>query len=144
MLISYLLIFFFLVPPNDSAYGLFDCNELEVLFLYRNPNRLPHAGSSIVIDTRLPGATAASISPCAAIKNFVEGAIYRVRECRSHNVLLKYKGEDDLQTRAGNSLNRVGGTIFSRVGGGETKESVLDFKTNVVSADFEFSSTSSN
>lgn len=133
-----------LVPPNDSAYALFDCAEMEVLFLYRNPNRLPHAGSSIVVDTRLPGATSAAISPCAAVKHFLEASVYRVRGCRGRNVLLKYKGDDDLQLRAGNSLNRVGGSIFARVGGGEVKAGTLDFKTNVESVDFVFSSTSSS
>lgn len=133
------------VPPNDSIYALFDCNELEILLLYRNPHRLPDAGSSIVVDTRAAGATAASISPCAAVHNFIEAAVYRVRNCRNNNVLLKYKGDDDLHTRQGTSLNRVGGTIFTILGGGgETKASTLDFKTNVETVDFVFSSTSSS
>lgn len=131
------------VPPNDSAYATFDCNELDILFLYRNPNRLPHAGSSIVVDTRAPGATAASISPCAAVGKFVEAAVYRVRACRGRNVLLKYKGDDDMNVRQGNSLNRISGNLFSRIGGGEIKAGTLDFKTNVETVDFVFSSTSS-
>jgi hypothetical protein len=134
----------YIVPPNDSIYATFDCNELDVLFLYRNPNRVPHAGLSIVVDTRLPGATSGSISPCAAVSNFLEAAVYRVRGCRGHNVLLKYKGADDMQLRAGNSLNRVSGSIFTRVGNAEAKAGTLDFKSNVESVDFVFSSTSSS
>lgn len=130
------------VPPNDSIYALFDCNELEVLFLYRNPNRVPHSGS-IVIDTRAAGASAASISPCATVRNFIEAAVYRVPACRNHNVLLKYKGDDDLQTRQGTSLNRISGSILSRMGSGDKKASTMDFKTNVDSVDFVFSSISS-
>ncbi len=130
------------VPPLDSIYAEFDCNEIEILFLYFNPNRIPTSGS-IICDTRNAGTTSQDISPCAAVSNFQHAGIYRISSCRGRNVLLKYKGDDTLQTRQATSISRVGGTIFSRISGGDAKAGMLDFTTNVESADFVFSSTSS-
>ena len=113
---------------------------MELIVLYNNPNRIP---ASIVCDTKDPGISSADISPCAAIQNFRDAAIYRLNSCRRKNVLLKYKGGETVEPRQANSISRIGGSIFSKITKPETAAGTLDFSTNIESADFFFSTTAS-
>jgi hypothetical protein len=115
--------------------------EIEILILYNNKNRIPFSGG-VVYDTRALGIRASDISPCAEVAAFTDLAIYRVRGCDTRNVLLKYKGSDTLELRQGTSLTRISGTILSKFSGSSASQA-LDFSTNVDSVDFVFSSTSS-
>ena len=113
---------------------------MELFILYNNPNRIPQ---SIVCDTRNPTVSLSDISTCALISNFCDVAIYRLGSCRGKNVLLKYKGGDSVETRLANSIGRIGAGIFSKISRPELAEATLDFSTNIDSADFYFSTTSS-
>ncbi len=115
------------IPPLEIASGRFDDAEtMEVFVLFANPNPLPE-------DTRLVNYQTGSmrkISPCAAIENFNNAAVYRI-VCQGCNVFLKFKGDGVVEVRAGNSLERNGLTsfFFGKKGAGD--DSKLDFDTNI-------------
>lgn len=114
------------VPPLEIASGEFgDVETLELFVLFGNPNPIPE-------DTRLVNYQTGSmrrVSPCAAVENFGNAAVYRVT-CSGCNVLLKFKGDGVVETRAGNSLERNGLTsfIFGKRTGDDSR---LDFDTNI-------------
>lgn len=115
------------VPPLEIVSGDFgDADTMELFILFANLNPIPE-------DTRLVSYQTGSmrkVSPCAAVENFHNAAVYRIT-CSGCNVLLKFKGDGMVEIRAGNSLERNGLTalIFGKKSGGN--ESHLDFDTNI-------------
>lgn len=114
------------VPPLEIVSCEFgDAETMELFVLFGNLNPIPD-------DTRLVNYQTGSmrkISPCAAVENFGNAAVYRIT-CTGCNVFLKFKGDGVIETRAGNSLERNGLTafIFGKKSGDESR---LDFDTNI-------------
>jgi hypothetical protein len=120
------------VPPNelvhaDISSAMSGEGVVDVFILYHNPNLMPGDINSVRYDTRKP----LKISPCASIENFMEVSVWRIR-CKSKNVLLKYKGENVLEPRIGNSVDRKGGLLNMITGSGKSEGGKdLDFATNI-------------
>ena len=121
------------VPPNELVNVQFstDGSEsvcLELFVLYGNSNVIPGDISSVKYDTR----SSSDISPCAAVENFWQFAVFRI-DASSKNVLLKFKGDGVVEIRLGSSLERNG--FFSKLTGSSGKEtSTLDFSSNIASS----------
>lgn len=117
------------LPPNELLQVRFasesnDTQPLELFVLYANSNIIPGDVSSVTFDTK----NNSDISPCASIENFWQYVVYRI-DAASKNVLLKFKGEGVVEIRLGSSIERNG--IFGKLTGSSTKDSSLDFSTNI-------------
>ena len=120
------------LPPNELVHC--DISQatvtseavIDVFILYHNPNLIPGDISTVQYDTRKP----LKISPCACIENFLKVSVYRIR-CKGHNVLLKFKGENQLEPRIGNSIDRKGGLLNMITGSSKSDGKDLDFSTNI-------------
>lgn len=118
------------LPPNELLHC--DISQamtegtIDVLILFQNLNLMPADLNSIQYDTRKP----IKVSPCANIENFTKAAVYRI-SCKDKNVLLKFKGENQLEPRIGSSIDRKGGILSVFGGSGKSEGKDLDFSTNV-------------
>ncbi len=111
-------------PAMDTAQGVVD-----LLILYHNPNLIPADINSINYNTKKP----LKISPCASIENFLKVAVFRIC-CKGKNILLKFKGENQLEPRVGNSIDRKGGLLNALTGSSKSDGKDLDFTTNITAS----------
>lgn len=123
---------FISLPPNELVHGDISAAMqtpnavIDLMILYHNPNLIPGDITSVHYDTKKPF----KISPCASIENFLKVAVYRIF-CKDKNVLLKYKGENQLEPRIGSSIDRKGGLLNIITGSGKQEGKDLDFATNI-------------
>ena len=120
------------LPPNE----LLHCDisramettqgVIDLFILYHNPNLVPADVNSVHYDTKKP----LKISACASIENFLKVAVYRI-SCKGKNVLLKFKGENQLEPRVGSSIDRKGGLLSAITGSSKSGGKDLDFATNI-------------
>jgi hypothetical protein len=122
--------FYISLPPNeilhtDISAAMSISGVIDVFILHSNPNLISGDINSVNYDTRKP----LKITPCASIENFMKVALYRI-SCKNRNVLLKFKGEGQLEPRVGTSIDRKGGLLNAITGSGK-HEKDLDFSTNI-------------
>ena len=70
------------VPPGGSVNCAFDASQkeghLDLVVLHDNPERVGAGTTRLVIETNTPGASADSISSCAAIPKFECAELYKI------------------------------------------------------------------
>jgi hypothetical protein len=123
------------VPPGGSVHAFFnenevkddDSNNLEVIILFNNPNKIPNSDTRINFDTTLI-ASSKKLTPCAKVELFKNVTYYEVAS-KNRNVFLKYKGDGRADVRVGNSMRRVG--LIGAIKGNRYANDILDFSTNV-------------
>jgi len=118
---------YFVIPPSSSMNGVFDSEEVQCLLLYDNPNPSP-SNSSIVFDTRSPGARSELMSQCAKVSNFKKINLFSI-QCKDKNILIKVKNDGIIEPRAGDSIGRVG--LFGKLQGHRHSKDILDYSTNI-------------
>jgi hypothetical protein len=115
---------------------------LELILLHNNPNPIPK-DQRLVYNTRAKNVkSSGDISDCAKVELFQDVAFF-VIDCASRNVLLKYKGGEDVLPRRGSALRRVG--LLNWIANRRFAEGLIDYNTNVddgdVRLDFRFSTS---
>jgi hypothetical protein len=104
-----------------------ESNNLEVIILFNNPNKIPSSDTKINFDTTLI-ASSKKLTPCAKVE-FFKNVIYYEAASKNRNVFLKYKGDGRTEARVGNSMRRVG--LMGAIQGYRHANNILDFSTNV-------------
>jgi hypothetical protein len=119
----------FIVPPCGYIHAFFDPEEdgYELFLLYDNPVVVP-PGQTLHYDTKARNMTKNKISSCAKVEEFNKIIVYSIPS-NSHNVLLKYKGNEEVQTRKGDAMGRVG--FMGRLKSSRSIENGLDYATNI-------------
>jgi hypothetical protein len=123
------------VPPGGSVHAFFnedevkddESNNLEVIILFNNPNKIPSSDTRINFDTTLI-ASSKKLTPCAKVE-FFNNVVYYEATSKNRNVFLKYKGDGRTDVRVGNSMRRVG--LIGAIKGNRHANDILDFSTNV-------------
>lgn len=126
------------MPPGMSVSAEFDSDTtetLELILLHNNPNAIP-VDQRLIFNTRAQNVkSSGDISECAKVELFQDVAFF-VIECGSRNVLLKYKGDEDILPRRGSGLRRVG--FLNWVANRRFAEGLIDYNTNVEDVRLEF------
>lgn len=126
------------VPPGMSVSAEFDsesADTLELILLHNNPHSIPK-DQRLVYNTRAKNVkSSGDITDCAKVDLFRDVAVY-VIECASRNVILKYKGDEDVLPRRGSALQRVG--LFNWMANRRFAEGMIDYNTNVDEVRLDF------
>jgi hypothetical protein len=130
-----------LVPPGECMSGEFDSSigHLELILLHNNPFHI-RKNQRLVYDTRAKGVLAGDISDCAKVELFQDVAYYIVQS-RNKNILLKYKGGENIVPRNGNSISRIG--LYNWWTGRRYGVGLIDYNTNTSSIELDFSCSAS-
>lgn len=117
-----------LVPPNGYIHAFFDPSYAgyELYLLHGNDFGIPPG--PIHYDTKARGMTKHKISSCAKVEEFNKITVFNIPSM-SHNVLLKYKGKEEVQTRRGDGMGRVG--LMGKLRSSRAIENGLDYGTNI-------------
>lgn len=108
---------------------------IDILLLFANPHEIP-TGKRINYETRQSaGKKPLRISPCAKIDEFRNVAVFTAK-CKHYNVMLKYKGDDIVVPRIGNSISRVG--FLNWIRGHRYAANIIDYSTNVNGVNLKF------
>jgi len=124
---------FLAVPPSESVYCSFDAREhqeghLDLIILYANPY-MP-TGARTVCDTKAPGVTVDTVSPCASIPAFCAASAFKIFANDKNAIVKVHMDGHELTVtpRNGNAIARIG--LVQRLKGLRFGGNMLDMETN--------------